>query len=92
MTAKTTIIAAINAKVGTGYSAWRIGLTHDLADRKKFWGGNGKAKRFPLECLDSRFLERRPRNRELFHQQGHKRWDWRRSGFQKNDLRLRLLD
>ena len=46
MTAKTTIIAAINAKVGTGYSAWRIGLTHDLADRKKFWGETEKQNVF----------------------------------------------
>jgi hypothetical protein len=37
MTAKATIIA-INAKVGTTHSAWRIGLTHDLADRKIYWG------------------------------------------------------
>jgi hypothetical protein len=42
MTAKATIIAAINAKVGTSYSAWRIGLTHDLAERKTYWGQTSK--------------------------------------------------
>ena len=35
---KNTIISAINDRiVGTGLSAWRIGLTHDLAERKAFW-------------------------------------------------------
>ena len=38
MTAKATITAAINAKVGTTHSAWRIDLTHDLAERKTYWG------------------------------------------------------
>jgi hypothetical protein len=38
MATKASIIAAINSKVGTNYAAWRIGLTHDLAERKKFWG------------------------------------------------------
>jgi hypothetical protein len=38
MTAKSTIIAAINSKVGTNFSSWRIGLTHDAAERKSYWG------------------------------------------------------
>ena len=38
MTAKATIITGINAKVGTTHSAWRIGLTHDVAERKAYWG------------------------------------------------------
>ncbi len=38
MTAKSTIVAGINAKVGTSHSAWRIGLTHDLSERKAYWG------------------------------------------------------
>ena len=37
MTAKVTITAGINAKIGFNYSAWRIGLTHDLAERKNYW-------------------------------------------------------
>ena len=38
MSTKSGIIAAINSKVGTtALSAWRIGLTHDLAERKKYW-------------------------------------------------------
>jgi hypothetical protein len=40
---KTDIIAAIDAKVGsTQYSIWRIGLTHDLAERKKYWSETEK--------------------------------------------------
>jgi hypothetical protein len=38
MAAKATIISQISTKVGTNYSAWRVGLTHDLAERKKYWG------------------------------------------------------
>jgi hypothetical protein len=31
-------MAAINAKIGdTKYSIWRIGLTHDLVERKAYW-------------------------------------------------------
>ncbi len=38
MSTKSGIIAAINSKVGTtALSAWRIGLTHDMAERKKYW-------------------------------------------------------
>ena len=33
---KSGIIAAINAIVSK-YSAWRIGLTHDLTERKAHW-------------------------------------------------------
>ena len=58
MTAKTTIIAAINAKVGTGYSAWRIGLTHDFDHRKKFWGETEKQNVFHWSAWKSQFLER----------------------------------
>jgi|GEM_PF-6485888 hypothetical protein len=42
MTARATIISAINAKVGTSYSAWRIGLTHDPCERKTYWGQTSK--------------------------------------------------
>ena len=43
MASKATIIAAIEARVGTTkYSSWRIGLTHDLAERKKYWGETEK--------------------------------------------------
>ena len=39
---KPEIIAAINRKVdGTNYDIWIIGLTHDLAESKKFWAGAG---------------------------------------------------
>ncbi len=35
---KTEIINAINAKVGsTRYNIWRIGLTHDLIERRRIW-------------------------------------------------------
>ena len=38
MTAKSTIVSAIGTKIGTSSpNIWRIGLTHDLADRKKHW-------------------------------------------------------
>ncbi len=36
MASKADIVAAINAKVKT-YNLWRIGLTHDLAERKQYW-------------------------------------------------------
>ncbi len=36
MSTKTSIIAAIESKVIT-YSYYRIGLTHDLAERKAYW-------------------------------------------------------
>ena len=37
------IANAIVSRVGTtSYSSWRIGLTHDLAERKKHWGGTQK--------------------------------------------------
>lgn len=34
---KSSIIAAIQTKVGSAYSVWRIGLTHDLDERKAYW-------------------------------------------------------
>jgi hypothetical protein len=34
---KSDIKAAINAKVGSSYSSWQIGLTHDPAERKTYW-------------------------------------------------------
>jgi len=38
MATKSSIIAAINIKVGnSGFTIWRVGLTHDLAERKKYW-------------------------------------------------------
>lgn len=38
MATKASIMAAINSKVGnTKFSIWRIGLTHDLTERKKYW-------------------------------------------------------
>jgi hypothetical protein len=37
MAIKATIMSEIASKVGTSPSAWRIGLTHDLAERKKYW-------------------------------------------------------
>ncbi len=40
MTAKSTIIQEITAsvrKTNTSFSSWRIGLTHDPADRKTYW-------------------------------------------------------
>lgn len=36
MASKSTIMAAINTKVSTP-SYYRIGLTHDLAERKTYW-------------------------------------------------------
>jgi hypothetical protein len=38
MATQESIIAAIYAKVGpTSHSIWRIGLTHDLDERKRYW-------------------------------------------------------
>jgi len=37
MATKASIIAAIQSKVGSNYSLYRIGLTHDLAERKAYW-------------------------------------------------------
>ena len=35
---KASIISAIEVRRGTiGYSAWRIGLTHDPGERKQYW-------------------------------------------------------
>ena len=34
---KAKIIEAIQSKVGTRYELWRIGLTHDLVERKAYW-------------------------------------------------------
>ncbi|MGD1156190.1 MAG: hypothetical protein ABSA41_10210 [Terriglobia bacterium] len=36
MATKASIMAAIESKVLT-YNLWRIGLTHDLAERKRYW-------------------------------------------------------
>ena len=37
MATQASIKAAIESKCSANYSIWRIGLTHDLAERKKFW-------------------------------------------------------
>ncbi len=38
MASKATIKLEIEKRVGTtSYSAWRIGLTHDLSERKAHW-------------------------------------------------------
>lgn len=38
MSTKSGIIAAIQQKVGNSqYRNWRIGLTHDLSERKGYW-------------------------------------------------------
>jgi hypothetical protein len=37
MAAKEGIIAAIQAKVDSSYNTYRIGLTHELAERKAYW-------------------------------------------------------
>jgi hypothetical protein len=35
---KDSIIQAINTRVGrSDFNAWRIGLTHDLGERKTYW-------------------------------------------------------
>jgi hypothetical protein len=44
MSTQAVIAAAINQIVmlsKTRYSGWRIGLTHDLAERKEFWAAQG---------------------------------------------------
>jgi hypothetical protein len=43
MASKANIMAGINAKAGnTKYSIWRIGLTHDLSERKTYWKDTAK--------------------------------------------------
>ena len=37
MTAKATIINEIIVRAGSSYTAWRIGITNDLAERKTYW-------------------------------------------------------
>jgi hypothetical protein len=44
MTAKATIISEINTTIGSLYTAYRIGITHDPVERK----GIGQAKKAPL--------------------------------------------
>ncbi len=40
---KSTIMDAIELKRGTSaYAIWRIGLTHDLAERKAYWRDTAK--------------------------------------------------
>ncbi|HXX15177.1 MAG TPA: hypothetical protein VEJ47_09780 [Candidatus Eremiobacteraceae bacterium] len=43
MADKASIKSAIKARVGTSYSSWRIGLTHDLATRKQQWKDDGES-------------------------------------------------
>ena len=37
MANKASIVAAIQFKTGSTTSLWRIGLTHDVAERKRYW-------------------------------------------------------
>jgi hypothetical protein len=37
MATKMRIIVEIQSRVGSSYGIWRIGLTHDLAERKAYW-------------------------------------------------------
>jgi hypothetical protein len=37
MATRSSIVAAIEAKTSSNYGIWRIGLTHDLAERKEYW-------------------------------------------------------
>jgi hypothetical protein len=41
MTSKANIISAISTRIGNSktvnYSAWRIGLTHDVQNRHNYW-------------------------------------------------------
>jgi hypothetical protein len=37
MTVKATIISEINATIGSLYTAYRIGITHDPVERKTYW-------------------------------------------------------
>jgi hypothetical protein len=41
MADKASIFAAIQAKVST-FGLYRIGLTHDLSERKRYWGETKK--------------------------------------------------
>jgi hypothetical protein len=65
MTAKATIVAEITAKVGSNQRAYRIGITHDLSERKKYWGQTEKEdvtywKAWEAESLlDAQDIERR---------------------------------
>jgi hypothetical protein len=38
MASKAAIATAINAKVGAFFSMYRIGLTHDVLERRRYWG------------------------------------------------------
>ncbi len=43
MATKESIIQSIKNKVGTTqYNIWRIGLTHDIAERKRQWKDEGQ--------------------------------------------------
>ena len=42
MSSKAGIKSAIEGHVGTNYSSWRIGLTHDWTQRKQEWKDDGK--------------------------------------------------
>ena len=37
MTAKSTIMSEVTTKAGSALSAYRIGLTHDAVERRKYW-------------------------------------------------------
>jgi len=37
MAPKASILAEIQYKIGSNYSSWRIGLTHNLIERKAHW-------------------------------------------------------
>jgi hypothetical protein len=40
---KSEIVSAIRSKtMTTKYKTWRIGITHDLFERKKYWGETEK--------------------------------------------------
>ncbi len=39
---KTSIMAGIDAKCGSSYTIWRIGLTHDPVARKQEWKDAGE--------------------------------------------------
>jgi hypothetical protein len=54
MASKATIKAAIESKVGTTeYKIWRIGLTHDLTERKEYWGTQGSVTYWSSWTADS---------------------------------------
>lgn len=42
MAAKASVIAAIQVKVGSKHDIYRIGLTHDLDERKAYWKDTAK--------------------------------------------------